>query len=416
MVQPSRPEDQLSAKKKARKVRPDPAVVLLPPDISFEGGEGPEDCPVLALDSSATIFCCYVIYTKANIEIKKVAEEDVLLPCHHHLGSHGKDGLDIEWLLQTSESNPKVVITYSAGEVYNNLNENQKDRVAFASGLLIEDASIRISNLQPKDAGQYSCKVKYGGEYMWSYITLIVLVKPSKPKCWTEGELTEGNEVTLHCKSAEGTDPIEYRWNKIPDKDGKFNYPPTFSIIDFSRPDVIRLKNVSHESTGQYQCTASNDAGEENCLIHVTLQYAMNVGVITGAVFGVIIGVVLILTTVWLVIRRQEKKKYEEEETPNEIREDAEAPQTRLVKPSSSSTVSSSSHSGSSSTRSTVNSMTRTQQQRAGSQIPNVVPSTYDPVLHKHKVTEKREVTPSNNITGVTQVLIPSQSTSFQAV
>ncbi|KTG44732.1 hypothetical protein cypCar_00016405, partial [Cyprinus carpio] len=58
-------------------------------------------------------------------------------------------------------------------------------------------------------------------------------------------------------------------------------------------------------------------------------------GVVAGAVVGVSFGVLLLILIIWLVFRKKEKKKYEEEETPNEIREDAEAPKAKLVKPNS---------------------------------------------------------------------------------
>ncbi|KAG2470104.1 CLMP protein, partial [Polypterus senegalus] len=81
------------------------------------------------------------------------------------------------------------------------------------------------------------------------------------------------------------------------------------------------------------------------------------VGVIVGAVVGVGFGVFLMVLIIWLIVRKKEKKKYEEEDIPNEIREDAEAPKAKLMKPnSSSSSRSGSSRSGASSTQSMVHS------------------------------------------------------------
>lgn len=45
-----------------------------------------------------------------------------------------------------------------------------------------------------------------------------------------------------------------------------------------------------------------------------------DVGMVAGAVVGILLAVIIVIITIWLVFRKKEKKKYEEEETPNEIR------------------------------------------------------------------------------------------------
>lgn len=44
-----------------------------------------------------------------------------------------------------------------------------------------------------------------------------VLVRPSKPRCSIEGSPYFGNEVVLKCKSADGTSPMQYSWEKTTD-------------------------------------------------------------------------------------------------------------------------------------------------------------------------------------------------------
>lgn len=46
-------------------------------------------------------------------------------------------------------------------------------------------------------------------------------VKPSKPRCWMEGKLLEGGDVKMSCKSADGSDPLHYKWERVMDK-GKY--------------------------------------------------------------------------------------------------------------------------------------------------------------------------------------------------
>lgn len=56
-------------------------------------------------------------------------------------------------------------------------------------------------------------------------------VRPSKPKCELEGELTEGSDLTLQCESSSGTKPIVYYWQRIREKEGEDERLPPKSRI-----------------------------------------------------------------------------------------------------------------------------------------------------------------------------------------
>ncbi|KFP86005.1 CXADR-like membrane protein, partial [Acanthisitta chloris] len=264
---------------------------------------------------------CSIWLAEAQTEFKRVAEENVTLPCHHRLGLLEQSSLDIEWLLHISETVQKAVITYSGGRVYDDLNEEQKGRVSFTSNFLAGDASLQIISLQSSDAGKYICKVKNAGQYEWARITLKVVEKPSKPKCWLEGEMLEGKELSLQCRSASGTAPISYRWQRINEEDERAEHlPPTSRVSKSAFPHSFPQLLNQYMSTGLYQCVATNEAGQESCVVQVTVQHAQNIGMIAGAVCGVVVGLSLLFLVVRLTIRRKEKKRYEEEEAPNEIR------------------------------------------------------------------------------------------------
>ncbi|XP_068577399.1 CXADR-like membrane protein [Cebidichthys violaceus] len=294
-----------------------------------------------------------VLTTYAHIEMKRVVGDNATLPCHHQFSVGDDTTLDIEWLFLKPTNKQRVVITYFAGRVFNP-NDN---RVAFAGEYLKGDASLLISDLSLTDSGEYSCKAKTGAQYHWSTINLIVLVKPSKPRCWMEGKLLEGSDVKMICKSADGSDPIHYKWERVLDKGKYAGKLPPLALIDLKNPESVTLKNLTKDSTGVYKCTASNDVGVGSCTVEVKMHYIRGIGVVAGAVVGVSFGVVLIILIIWLVFRKKEMKKYEEE-TQNEIREDADAPKAKLAKPNSlSSSRSGSSRSGTSSTQSMVHNM-----------------------------------------------------------
>ncbi|KAI4814712.1 hypothetical protein KUCAC02_003896 [Chaenocephalus aceratus] len=207
-------------------------------------------------NSAAALLLLGVLGTCAQTEMKRVVGDNATLPCHHQFWVGDDPTLDIEWLLLKPTNRQRVV---------------ERSRVSFAGEYLKGDASLVISDLSLIDSGEYSCKVKTGAQYHWSTISLIVLVKPSKPRCWMEGKLLEGGDVKMSCKSADGSDPLHYKWERVMDK-GKYGGKlPSMALVDLKNPEIVTLKNLTKESTGVYKCTASNDVGEDSCTVEVKL-------------------------------------------------------------------------------------------------------------------------------------------------
>ncbi|XP_029537139.2 LOW QUALITY PROTEIN: CXADR-like membrane protein [Oncorhynchus nerka] len=370
----------------------------------------------------------------AQTEMKRVVGDNTTLPCHHQFWQSNVQLLDIEWLLQKPNSKQRVIITFFGGQVYTNEVTSGTSRLSFAGDYLKGDASLLLSDLQLTDSGEYYCKVKMGGKYHWSQVNLIVLVKPSKPRCWMDGRLLEGSDVKLSCKSSDGSDPIKYNWERVLDKGKSVGNLPLLALRDLKNPEIVTLRNLTKDSTGVYKCTASNDVGEENCIIEVTMQYVRGMGVLAGAVVGVSFGVLLIILIIWLVFRKKEKKKYEEEETPNEIREDAEAPKAKLVKPNSlSSSRSGSSRSGASSTQSMVHNtaphghrprppaiaaLKENGQPPDFPQSPPAYTTVVPPKTPEPPGTPKFNINSRKQISGPTPptLMVPAQTKAFQTV
>ncbi|XP_034023918.1 CXADR-like membrane protein [Thalassophryne amazonica] len=366
----------------------------------------------------------------AQTEMKKVVGDNATLPCHHQFWQ--SNSLDIEWLLQKPNSKQKVIITFFGGQVYTNeATGSEASRLSFAGEYLNGDASLLISDLLESDSGEYYCKVKTGGKYHWSQVKLIVLVRPSKPECLMESRLVEGSDVKLSCKSNDGSDPISYKWERVLDKGKSLGKLPNMALIDLKNPEIVTLRNLTIDSTGVYRCTASNDVGEESCIIEVTMKRAKNVQMVAGFAVATFLFVLIIILIIWLVFWKKEKKKYEEEETPNEIREDAEAPKAKLVKPNSlSSSRSGSSRSGASSTQSMVhNSMQRGPRPRppaVAALKENGQPPGFpqSPPAYTAVVAPKTPEPPgtpkfnSRNMSGPTPptLMVPAQTKAFQTV
>ncbi|XP_073441089.1 CXADR-like membrane protein isoform X2 [Dendrobates tinctorius] len=355
---------------------------------------------------------CFVVGTFAPTVIESISEDNATLPCQHKLGPLGNN-LDIEWLSNDSDHGQKVILSYSGGQVYEN--RELKGRYSFVADFLAGDATIFIRSLEPNDAGLYTCKVKNAGQYAWSHVILKILVKPSEPDCWIEGEQIVGRNVTLNCKSSVGSLPMKYYWQHLKhqeysgylptrpargpgigscagqaplpllslmktaeDRTEEGRLPPTVwswcrtEALQHTRsPQQLFLQNVSKADNGSYRCIVSNQAGSRICYVHLTAQTPTNVAFLAGITCGSIGGVLFLVLLCWYLFRKKELKKREEDEFLNEIREDAEAPKARLMKPGSSSSGSRSSRSGSSSTRSTTNSASRSQRTLSTQEAPH---------------------------------------------
>ena len=55
--------------------------------------------------------------------------------------------------------------------------------------------------------------------------------KPSKPQCWMEGKLLEGGDVKISCKSADGSDPIHYKWEMVRNQGKYVSKLPPLAMI-----------------------------------------------------------------------------------------------------------------------------------------------------------------------------------------
>lgn len=66
-------------------------------------------------------------------------------------------------------------------------------------------------------------------KYFW-YL-YVLTVKPSKPICMMDGKLLEGSDVKLSCKSSDGSDPINYKWERVLDKGKSLGKLPNLALI-----------------------------------------------------------------------------------------------------------------------------------------------------------------------------------------
>uniref|UniRef100_A0A3Q3W0N1 Ig-like domain-containing protein n=1 Tax=Mola mola TaxID=94237 RepID=A0A3Q3W0N1_MOLML len=261
------------------------------------------------------------ITTTEQTVIEKASGQSVKLDCQFTLAPEDTGPLDIEWSLMPSDNQQEdkvQVILYSGDRAYEDYYEPVKGRVHFNSADPKNgDASINLTGLKSSDSGTYQCKVKKAPGIR-SRRMLLIVMKPSRPRCYTDGPTQEGKDIVLRCLSSEGTQPLQYTWEKTSDN----------KLLPASAVMTINVKNASASASGTYICTASNRVGAEECILHLNITPPNTAGIIAGAIIAVLLILIIIAIILFCCCRAHHRKKYEKE-ICNEI-EDVPPPKSRV--------------------------------------------------------------------------------------
>ncbi|KAI9540830.1 hypothetical protein NQZ68_036587 [Dissostichus eleginoides] len=192
---------------------------------------------------------------------------DVLLPCTFVTSEPDTKNLNIQWdFVAKSSAIPKTVYYYLSGTV--DISKSYEGRVQPPSSpATTKNASIIIRNMQPSDAGVYSCQVHNLPDvdgHSEADIFVLVFETPSTPYCSVHGDVESGHLVTLTCHSERGSPPPTYTWIRL---------------------DQARTRRP----------VMGRNVGD---------------GVIAGAVIGALLGCVLIVLVVWFIAHTLKKHKY----------------------------------------------------------------------------------------------------------
>ncbi|KAM4690330.1 coxsackievirus and adenovirus receptor homolog [Rhinophrynus dorsalis] len=284
------------------------------------------------LRTASLIVLCLMPALLSSISIKEPSTEtiykakgdSVQLFCSYTVEASETGSLDIEWSRMNPDSTAldKVILTYMDNAIIPQAPPELMRRLSFTSTDPSQgDASITISYLEVSDAATYQCKVKKNPGVASRKATVIVQVAPSKPRCWVDGEQTQGHDVTLKCKPDEGSSPLSYKWDKIAGPANPASPPLNMASINGD----LFIKNLSQAYTGAYQCTVMNPVGSSQCVVDLSASTVNRAGVIAGAVIGAILLLLLLLLLLWCIFCCCNRRRYEKE-MANDIREDVVAP------------------------------------------------------------------------------------------
>lgn len=261
--------------------------------------------------------------------IQKAKGESATLGCRYTLSPSDTGELDIEWSIVSPDPTQKdqMLISYTSGTKYIHSDNTLARGLDFAAPDPSRgDASLSIPLLSAAHSATYQCKVRKSPGVDMRKVSLLVMAKPSVPKCWVEGGELVGEAVSLHCKSAEGSTPLKYTWRR--ESGGLMPAAATQNSVT----GELRISNHSQSFAGIFLCEANNAVGAEHCRINLRANKPPNrAAVIVGTVVGSLLLIFILLVFVVLLLWKLSGRHRYEKEFSNEIREDVLPPESRPV-------------------------------------------------------------------------------------
>ncbi|XP_076016089.1 V-set and immunoglobulin domain-containing protein 8a [Genypterus blacodes] len=260
--------------------------------------------------------------------VKGARGQSAVLGCNYTPGPSDTGEIDIEWLVVSPDTTQKdqLLLSYSGGKKFVHDSHALAKGLDFAAGDPSRgDASLSIPVLLPAHRATYQCKVKKAPGVDMRKVSLVVLVKPSVPRCRVEGGAMVGEAVALHCESAEGSTPLKYSWRR--ESAGPL---PASAATQDSASGTLVISNHSQSFAGLYLCEVNNAVGTERCKINLQANKPPNrAALIVGTVVGSLLFVIIVLILIWLLVWKCRERPRYDKEFSNEIREDAPPPESR---------------------------------------------------------------------------------------
>ncbi|KAM7374080.1 hypothetical protein PAMP_006757 [Pampus punctatissimus] len=241
--------------------------------------------------------------------INVTSGESVHLQCNFSTIA-ATNGLTIQWdFVSSSSLSPQQIYYYQGGQAV--ISKSYEGRFQ-PPPVPTKNASVIISNMQPSDAGVYTCEVHNFPDVdgkSEANIIVNVLETPSVPYCAVHGNVESGHLVTLTCHSERGSPTPTYTWIRL---DQTKTRRPVLGRT--TSTGILEIRNISEFEFGEYQCRATNVAGFSTCTVELGAE--VGDGVIAGAVIGALLGCLLIILIVWFIAHNLKKHKYRAVKAP----------------------------------------------------------------------------------------------------
>ncbi|XP_076119808.1 uncharacterized protein gpa33b [Alosa pseudoharengus] len=187
------------------------------------------------------------------------------------------------------------------------INTEYEGRVTMTNDVAAGISSLSFSHVTMQENRVFQCAVKIPKDndgQPAAATRLVVLVAPSVPVCNVQGTAEYGHNINLTCKSAEGSPPPTYKWERFDTRSIPQPFPPRTTESN----GVLSLFNVSRETSGYYKCTSTNKI--RSVSYNMTLSVmppSMNIGSTAGIIGGCAAGLVVLLIVVYCCCCRKKK-------------------------------------------------------------------------------------------------------------
>ncbi|NP_001108577.2 glycoprotein A33 (transmembrane), paralog a precursor [Danio rerio] len=201
--------------------------------------------------------------------------------------------------------------------------KNYKGRAGLTFDLTKGKADLQLVRVTSADNRTYECHVDVQEEEdgtLSDTANLIVLVAPSTPKCTIEGKTEYFQDITLTCKSEEGTPTPTYKWQ-------------SYDVLNNPRPNplkatdvngVLSLYNISKDTSGFYVCTSTNEIRSAKCNLTMAVMAPSMSMASTAGIIGAAAGALVLLLVIIICCCCCRRKKNKEEEYAMGTPEDGE--------------------------------------------------------------------------------------------
>ncbi|XP_053197103.1 cell surface A33 antigen-like [Scomber japonicus] len=180
-------------------------------------------------------------------------------------------------------------------------------------------STLHLTKVTMQESRSFHCSVLIptDDEGITSATTsLLVLEPPSRPLCTIQGKAEYGQDITLTCKSEEGSPKPSYEWNSYSVQNMPRPFPPKTTEVNGS----LSLFNISQETSGFFVCTSTNEVASTSCnLTLAVVPASMNIGSTAGIIGGVLAGLLCLVLLIFCCCRKKDQKEQNAEGSPEDM-------------------------------------------------------------------------------------------------
>ncbi|CAK6959246.1 V-set and immunoglobulin domain-containing protein 1-like [Scomber scombrus] len=274
--------------------------------------------------------CCRSLEVSIPQQEYKVSKgEDITLTCSFIPAISDFRLLVLKWsYFQDNPDKPtQRVATFYTGNPIDIVPEYE-GRVILEVDVAKRVSTLRLTKVTMQESNLFQCSVMIPGDDVGrpsATTSLLVLEPPSRPLCTIQGEAEYWQDITLTCKSEEGSPKPSYKWNSYSVKNMPRQFPPKTTEVN----GLLSLFNISQDTSGFFICTSTNEVASASCnLTLAVVPASMKIGSTAGIIGGVIAGLLCLVLIIFCCCRKKGQKEQNAEGSPEDMEfHDKDAPE-----------------------------------------------------------------------------------------